>query len=236
MKYWMIVTVENSALWPAQETTVDFMGNKLILRPPTDDAAADVRLQYEHPVEELEAFETILRFLSALSWSKRCPVRARLRIACTAPMRGGKGNSIPILCQGYSLSNLKVPDDSNARLSIAIYREAKSVNNTSYEFLNYYKIINILYHKGSSQKKWINSTIPQLTDSEALKRIKQLKSQESDIGAYLYESGRCAVAHAGVDPVIDPDNPNDFLRISADMPVVHALAEYLMINELGLSQ
>lgn len=84
MKYWMIVTVENGVLWPAQETTIDFMGNKLILRPPIDDAAADVRLQYEHPVEEQKAFETILRFLSVLSWSKRCPARARLRIACTA--------------------------------------------------------------------------------------------------------------------------------------------------------
>jgi hypothetical protein len=235
MKYWMIVTVENEVLWPAQETTVDFMGNKLILRPPTEDAAADVGLQYEHPVGEPKAFEIILRFLSALSWSERCPAHARLRINCTKPMRGGKGNSIPILCQGYSPSNLKEQTNPDARLAIAIYREAKSVNNTSYEFLSYYKIINILYHNGSLQKKWINSIIPQLTDRKALERIKQLKSHKSDIGAYLYGSGRCAIAHTGVDPVIDPDDPNNFLRISADMPVVQALAEYLMINELGLS-
>jgi hypothetical protein len=211
------------------------MGNELILRPPTDVAGADVRIQYEHPDERLQAFETILRFLSSLSWSKRCPARAGLRIECEAPMRGGKGNTNPILCQGYS-PFFKAPNNSNARLAMAIYREAKSVHYTPYEFLSYFKIINILYCKGSLQKKWINNTIPHLTDKKALERINQLKSQESDIGAYLYESGRCAVAHAGVDPVIDPDNPNDFLRLSGDMPVVHALAEYLMINELGLSQ
>ncbi len=235
MKWWMIVTVENSALWPTEETTVDFMGNELILRPPTDKDAADVRMHYEHPEDRLHAFETILRFLSALSWSKRCPARARLRIECTAPMRGGKGINSPIICQGFAPANLKTPYDSKARLATAIYREAKSVRNTLYEFLSYFKIINIVYRNGSLQKNWINNTISHLSDRKALDRIDQLRSAESDIGAYLYESGRCAVAHAGVDPVVDPDNPNEFLRLSADMPVAQALAEYLMVNELGLS-
>ena len=233
----MIVTVENSALWPMEEATVDFMGNELILRPPTDKDAADVRMHYEHPEGRLHAFETILRFLSALSWSKRCPARARLRIECTAPMRGGKGDNSPILCKGFAPANLKTPDDPKVRLATAIYREAKSVRNTLYEFLSYFKIINIVYHNGPLQKEWINNTISQLSDKKALDRIVQLKSLglESDIGTYLYESGRCAVAHAGVDPIVDPDNPNDFLRLSADMPVAKALAEYLMVNELGLS-
>jgi len=235
MKWWMIVTVENSALWPMEEATVDFMGNELILRPPTNEAAADVRMHYEHPEGRLHAFETILRFLSALSWSKRCPARARLRIECTAPMRGGKGVNSPILCKGFAPANLETPDNPKARLATAIYREAKSVHNTLYEFLSYFKIINIVYQNGPSQKKWINNTISHLSDRKALDRIDQLRSQESDIGAYLYESGRCAVAHAGVDPVVDPDNPNDFLRIDVDMPVAEALAEYLMVNELGLS-
>lgn len=231
----MIVTVENSALWPTEEATVDFMGNELTLRPPTENDAADVRMYYEHPENQLLAFEIILRFLSALSWSKRCPARARLRIECTNPMRGGKGTNSPILCQGFVPINLKSPDNPKARLAIAIYREAKSVRNTLYEFLSYFKIINIVHNNGPSQKKWINDIIPHLSEKKALNRIDQLRPIESDIGSYLYESGRCAVAHAGVDPVVDPDNPNDFLRLSADMPVAQALAEYLMVNELGLS-
>jgi len=55
-----------------------------------------------------------------------------------------------------------------------------------------------------------------------------------DIGEYLYTSGRCAVAHASTTPVVDPDNPEDFLRLSADMPVLRALAEHIIINELGV--
>lgn len=236
MKWWMIVTVEAGVFWPTEETTINFMGHQLILRPPTESDAADVRIQYEQPTDEYQAFETILRFLSTLAWSRRCPARARLRIKCTHPMRGGKGNNDPYLCRGFSPSNLQLPSDSKARLAIALHREARSIHNTPYEFLDYFKIINICYGSGPQQKDWINKTIPLLTDSKAKERISQLTSKEEDIGAYLYESGRCAVAHASVDPVVDPDNPNDFLRLSADMPVARALAEYLMENELGLSQ
>ncbi len=235
MKWWMIVTVEAGIAWPTEETSIDFMGHQLFLRPPTSDQAADVRIQYKHPSDEYQAFETVLRFLSTLSWSRRSPARARLRIACTYPMRGGKGNNDPCLCAGFSPSNLQLPTDPKACLAIALYREARSIRNTPYEFLGYFKIINICYRTGQEQTKWINETIPLLTDDKAKQRIKQLKSQEEDISAYLYQSGRCAVAHASVDPVVDPDNPNDFLRLSADMPVARALAEYLMENELGLS-
>lgn len=235
MKWWMIVTVENSVLWPTEETSVDFMDRQLILRPPTESNAADVRVHYEHPDKCVQAFQIILRFLSALSWSKRCPARAKLRIECTHPMRGGKGNSDPILCRGYSPSDLHVPDDPKARLAIALYREARSIRNTPYEFLSYFKIINILYSSGPEQKAWINNAITQIADHKAKNRISKLSEEEGDIGAYLYQSGRCAVAHASVDPIVDPDNPEDFFRLSEDMPVVRALAVHLMETELGLS-
>src|SRR2546430_620584 len=83
MKRWMIITVETELEWPAEETTVLFMGQTLILRPPNANSAPDVRLQYEHPQSEREAIEIISRFLSALSWWQRCPVRGRLRLAIT---------------------------------------------------------------------------------------------------------------------------------------------------------
>ena len=48
----------------------------------------------------------------------------------------------------------------------------------------------------------------------------------------LYESGRCAVAHAFADPLVDPDDLADLRRLSADLDVVRALAEYLIEHEL----
>ena len=112
MRMWMIVTVETELEWPTEETTVEFMGHSLVLRPPDGDSAPDVRLRYEHPQFERGAYETICRFLSTLSWWSRRSARARLRIACTAPIRGGKGAHWPSLCAGYSLPDFRVPAHS----------------------------------------------------------------------------------------------------------------------------
>ncbi len=232
---WMIVTVETELEWPAEETSVPFMGRTLILRPPDDDSAADVRLQYEHPQSERRAFDAICRFLTALSWWHRRPARARLRIGCTAPMRGGKGGYGPPLRANYQLPQaIQSPSDPKARIALALYREAISVENTPYEFLGYFKIINVCYPSGRDQITWINNTLPQLTDNRAKDRISELSTSQNDIGDYLYHSGRCAVAHACTSPVVDPDNPHDVFRLSADMPVARALAEYLIENELGI--
>lgn len=230
----MIVTVERAPEWPAQEMAVEFMGHSLFLRPPARDAAPDVRLQYNHPEQEREAFEVICRFLSMLSWWRRHPAKARLRIACTAPMRGGKGRYGPPLQKEYQAPQLTLPDDKKARLALALYREARCVESTPYEFLGYFKVINVLCSKGQAQIDWINATVPKLTEFQAKRRISELGATVADMGDYLYHSGRCAVAHAGVDPIVDPDNPDDVFRLIADMPVARALAEYLIEHELGV--
>ena len=235
MNMWMIITVDTELDWPSGETTVSFMERTLILRPPGDDAAPDVRLQYEHPDQQLEAFDTISRFLTAMSWWYRRPARARLRIECTAPMRGGKVGLGPPLLKDFQLpEDIPSPSDQKARIALALYREALSVENVPYEFLGYFKIINVVLAAGKDQITWINNTIPHITGQRALTRISALANSQSDIGEYLYVSGRCAVAHASTTPVVDPDNPADLSRLSADMPVARALAEYLIENEFGI--
>jgi hypothetical protein len=235
MKRWMIVTVETEIEWPTQETAHQFAGHTLILLPPEGDAAADVRIQYEHPQSEQDAFETICRFLSALSWWQHRPARARLRISCTAPMRGGKGGYGPPLRMHYRIPAAVVQHpDPKARIALALYREAGSVRGTPYEFLGYFKVINTRYSTGADQIAWINQAIPLLNDKDAKKRIAELSAAESDIGRYLYASGRCAVAHAFNEPVVDPDDPADIFRLSADIPVARALAEYLIEQEYGI--
>lgn len=235
MKSWMIVTVETELEWPAEETSVELMGHTLILRPPNGDSAADVRLHYEHPEGEHAAFETICRFLSALSWWERRPAKMRLRLGCSAPMRVGKGGHGPPLHKDYQLSDgVAVPTDPKARIALALYREAVSVGNISYEFLGYFKIINTRYSSSKAQIAWINRTIPLLNEHDASKRISDLTATHGNIGDYLYVSGRCAVAHAFNNPVVDPDKPDDVFRLSADMPVAKALAEYLIENEYAI--
>lgn len=51
----------------------------------------------------------------------------------------------------------------------------------------------------------------------------------------MYHSGRCAVAHAyDKNQRVNPDNPIESIRLSQDLPIIKALAEYFIEYELGL--
>jgi len=235
MRMWKIVGVETELEWPMEETQVSFMGHPLFLRPPEGESDADVRLQYDHPEDEKDAFGIICRFLSALSWWRRCPVLAKRQTRCTGPLRVGKWGNGPPLCRDYRApTGLTAPTDPKERRALALYREAIGIGSTPYEFLGYCKIIESCYSNKREQIEWMNETIAVLSDKRAQARLAELGAEYSDIGDYLYGSGRCAVAHAAANSTVDPDDPKDTLRLSEDMPVVRSLAEYIIEKELKI--
>jgi Methylamine utilization protein MauJ len=89
---------------------------------------------------------------------------------------------------------------------------------------------------GRQQAAWINGQIakglPRHRVSEALDEIR--KHGVTDVGLHLYESGRCAMAHASGDPVIDPDDPADARRLSSEHPIMLALAERAIEDIFGI--
>jgi hypothetical protein len=50
----------------------------------------------------------------------------------------------------------------------------------------------------------------------------------------LYEQGRCAVAHAFSDPIVDPDIPSEIGRLAEDLKIVKELAAIAIEKELGI--
>jgi hypothetical protein len=70
----------------------------------------------------------------------------------------------------------------------------------------------------------------------AVSRVRTLGKTETDVSQYLYESGRCAVAHAYADPIIDPDDVSDLRRLSEDLYIVKEIAGYLIEEELKVSR
>jgi len=122
---------------------------------------------------------------------------------------------------------------TRGKLCLALYREAQNLNSTPFQFLGYFKIINMLYAGGAKQRAWINSAYAKLNDFRAQERLRELR-RHGDVGAYLYESGRCAVAHAFNEPIVDPDDPSDTKRLIEDLPVIKALAEFAIEHEFGV--
>ena len=137
-----------------------------------------------------------------------------------------------------------LPDstDRRARWALAFYREGLSLerSNVAYATLSFFKILNIVADTGRRQKAWINSNLSDFGSYNRLKsevdsRISELKSSGvTDIGQYLYASCRCAVAHAGMNPTIDPENLDDLERLSKDLPLIRAMAAHVIERELGV--
>lgn len=137
-----------------------------------------------------------------------------------------------------SFEELPSPLDKQTKLAMALFREALTVNLIPYQFLAYCRIINLKAgSKTKEQVDWINSEIQRVTDTNASRRLAQLSLDGvTDIGKYIYERGRCAIAHASLSKVtIDPDTPADSVRLHCDLPIVRALAERIIDNQLGIS-
>ena len=242
MGNWLNVRVKGEAAWPEEETKIMFGGYELLLKPATKTTEQSVHVNLKG-ITEQEALTLINRFLSILSWCDDVPMEN---------LYGFSGSAIPVAisrdtsrtcgnCIGDYPFYRELEHDSRARLALALYREALTVNSVPFSFLSYFKILNIFwkdrYEKGSNELiEGIRTMLPKLNDNEARDRIKQLTGSQSNIQEYLYESGRCAIAHAYSEPLVDPDDVADLRRLSQDIWVIKAIAEELIESELNISR
>jgi hypothetical protein len=243
MERWLNVGVKGTAIWPTRERTVEFGGHKLLLKPATRDTEQSIHINLNSPdiPSDVYAMSLINRFLSVLSWCDDQPMEN---------LSGWSGNPIPVAVPkqvrtvGSSIAfpfYRALEPDRKVRLALALFREGRTVNSVPFEFLSYFKILNIFWKDKWIQRRnamieGIRSTLPALSDELALRRLKALGSRESDIPKYLYESGRCAVAHAYADPIVDPDDVSELNRLSQDLRIVKAIAEHLIVSKLKVSR
>ncbi len=231
-KQWLVLGLDSGIHWPTTETSVYFRGYKIILRPETHELAPTLAFEFESPMTFDEALLLLRQFLSSLAWVRSAYVRETMITGGSHPIGVGKGPGARLIDPRFRLDYLADPDDQKAQIALALYREALNVNSVTYQFLGFFKIINILYKSDSAQKGWINNKIELLENHQAKARLSVLRKEIGNIGKYLYESGRCAVAHAFSKSLVNPDEPDDLRRLTADLPVIRALAEHLIEHEL----
>jgi hypothetical protein len=234
MAHWVVIGVESAVPWPMKEVDVQFGPHKLTLRPETDDRAPTVIMQYPPPASDEEAYHVLRRFLSAMRLVGGYAIRETMSTGGSHPFGIGKSRHGSTQAMHFRADYVPFTDEPRQRLALALYREALSVNSVAYGFLSFAKIVNVLHGSGRLQIEWINRTLPLLTEHRARERLAELQNTEPDVGAYLYGSGRCAIAHAFAEPIVDPEDPADAKRLYADLPVIRALAEWIIERELGI--
>jgi len=238
MARYVQVSVNSGARWPAEQLPVPFAGRDVILIPPRRDETGHLRafpmaaVEYASGEPEPELVRLIRRFLNALAWREQVYIR-EVDVTYGTPLRQGARVPDNFTTDQFELADLPDPPDERARIALAFYREGLDLEHVhrAYSFLSFFKVLNVQYERGPAQKAWINASLAKIRSSDALDRIKEIASSQPDIGAYLYESGRCAIAHAFNTPVVDPDNIEDQQRLSRDWHLIRSLAALMIQDE-----
>lgn len=234
-KQWTCVGVKTSVPWPISETTVEFEGHKIILRPETDTLACSIAFEHGSAgISREDAKYIIRRFMSALSWIEGAGISETFWAGGGGPTGIGKSPNNSISTTKIDPLFLPNPQEQKSKLALALYREALSVNSIPYKFLGFVKILNILVSSRTQHKDWIEKNIGLLKNSDALGVVERLKSKNVDIGEHIYVSGRCAIAHAHTDPIVDPDSSEDRMRLIEELPLIKELAEIAMEKDMGI--
>jgi hypothetical protein len=132
----------------------------------------------------------------------------------------------------------KIPESEDARRALALYREARSVQQNgfvSYAVLNFFKIIEIKHPNNT--KRWFQENFPSDPDGayeNDFKRFNELRG-ETLPEDYIYQSCRIAVAHASNKSKSDPDDAHEVQRLHIAASIMRLLARKFIETEFGVS-
>ena len=238
---WVVAVIETRLFWPKSKQTIFFNEMCFILmpfeqndqqRPPTLPAIA-LRADF-YKLSISDARKEILQLASALSW------REGDKIEVVSWSGGNVPRSMGIM-QNSAVSefldenHLPLPTDENARAALAFYREGVSLDNPFYSFLSFYKAFSVAI-KATERKAWMNENETSLDSYKIHDRLNELRADGHNIGTYLFEECRNAIAHADREPFVNPDNTDDYFRLKKDIPIIQNYAELAIEKTFGIKR
>lgn len=232
----MLAALDSHVFLPTRVTPVTFRGQRVYLIPGTEKLFPAVAVKLRG-MTAADGRRLLLLFISSLAWVEGNGIQVVNWSGGSLPFRIGRPSPMQLVNEHLDFDYFPDPTDTRARWALGFYREGLSLSHVAYAALSFFKIINIVAKSSKSKKQiaWMNDALPAISDREALARVKALKAEGiADVGAYLYQSGRCAIAHAGEEPTVDPEDPEDAQRLSRDMPLIRALAAYAIEHDLGV--
>lgn len=242
---WITCAVHHSIPWPEKGVAITYDGRQYFLRGLKEQGdeiqSACISVKTNTGEEQNSILRDIYKFTSILGWFKRGYVDVVGQTSGSYAIRYGAGNQmfIPSMSSGiygFNCNYMPLITHEATRIALAFWREGLKLEHihSSYSFLSFYKVIESQFSKGKEKGRWITDALPAL-EGKAKSRIEELESQEIDVSKHIFESGRCAVAHASLDgDIIDPDIPEDKRQIQNDLYLVRSLAEKYIREELGV--
>jgi hypothetical protein len=204
--------------------------------PLTQDEYGGVAMKVPKELSHEEAEGLLLRFLSVLSWREGCGIAVAHRSGGSLPIMMGLGTKIGFAIRDeFDLIDLFCPEEERPRIALALMREALSLNHHGYSFLSYWRVLELACPVAKDRVDWMCSTVPSLKGYDVQAALESIAAPDVEtVCKHLFTSGRCAVAHASSDPIINPDEPRDAFRLYRELPLVRQLAERAIEERFGI--
>jgi hypothetical protein len=234
---WLTVGVASSIPWPQEDVWVLYDCNEYVLR---GKKAGEERqapcISTPCPRGDIDTAKTrCYLFASVLGWFKGGYVDVTGAVWGTGPVLYGSRDTFTTTLDGtkfFSCNYMPVIVDDQTRKALAFMRDGRRLQRVHepYSFLSFFKVVESQF-TSKDRVAWISANLD-LLDGDAAKRVAELKGQGVDVGKHLFESGRCAVAHASLGgTIVDPDIPADRRRIADDLDVIAGLAaRYIKVS------
>jgi hypothetical protein len=238
---WVVGIIETRIFWPKKKQSIPYCGKDFLLLPfeqqvqgaPSSLPAVALRADvYQLSTED--ARKEILWFASALSW------REGQKIEVISWSGGNLPRSLGIprtnaITEYLDDEHLPVPTNEVARNALAFYREGISLDNPFYSFLSFYKAFSIAIPNGRERDTWMTRRRHML-GHEPAKRLAEIEKGGIQVGTYLYEQCRHAVAHSDRKPFVNPDNLDDHFRLTKDIPLMRKFTEIAIEEAFEIKQ
>lgn len=238
---WLTAACSSSVPWPEKDVRVVYDGDDYFLRGIGDCAglrgtpALTMRCASG---ETIGVLAKMYRFASVLGWFKGGYVDIGGYITGSHPVLysepQGFGNVVAGGPHGFDCNYMPLVRSEAIRRALAYWREGLRLRNIhpGYSFLSFFKVLESQFETRADRVAWISETLPRLQGG-AGRRVAELAAESGDVGNHIYQSGRCAVAHAQFpDGRGDPDVPEDRARLRKDLVVIESLARTYIADVL----
>jgi methylamine utilization protein MauJ len=233
---WIVANVTNNSLWPITSQKVRWRGVDVWIMPIMKNHYPAVALKVPRGKSRADCEELLMRFLSMLSWVEEQGFMVDGVGGGNLPRPMGRDKERGFsICDEFDLSYFPEVTDEKALLALALMREGRGLNHVGYAFLSFYRVLEVAFSTDKQRIAWLSAALGNLTGHGVKEALDGITAQGiADIGRHLFESGRCAMAHANRKPIVDPDKPVDLRRLGSELPIVRALATMAIEEVFGV--
>jgi len=233
---WVCLNIQLTVPWPVYPQELHFDGYRIWIIPITTECYPGVAVNCLQGISKEAAESLLYRFLSVISWREEYGISVSARTGGSLPhMLGRERDGVVSIRHNFDFTEVICPEDEGARVALALMREARSLNHHGYAFLTYWRILEWSFPRSKKRDAWLIAKLPLLEGYGVAEAKASIEVKEPTlISKHLFESGRCAMAHAKGHPIINPDNPNDITRLYRELPIVRELAIRAIEERFGI--